>query len=122
MSLWHVSRPSPSLARSSLSPAHEPRRRDAAEDAVDIHFDVRSRKSIGMHWGTWRLTGEDVFEPPKRLSSAIQARGGTDDEFGVTEQGLTVRVTPSSSSAAATATAKEAGTGQGGAGEEKARL
>jgi N-acyl-phosphatidylethanolamine-hydrolysing phospholipase D len=28
------------------------------EDAVCVHLDVKSKKSIGMHWGTWILTGK----------------------------------------------------------------
>lgn len=42
------------------------------EQAVQIHIDVRSNKSIGIHWGTWALAHEYFLEPPKKLSQAVQ--------------------------------------------------
>ena len=34
------------------------------EEAVQIHLDVKSQKSIGMHWGTFLdLTDEPLEEP-----------------------------------------------------------
>ncbi|WP_343562171.1 MBL fold metallo-hydrolase [Kiloniella sp. b19] len=41
-------------------------------DAVNIHKDILSRNSIGMHWGTFVLTSEPVTEPPEALSSALR--------------------------------------------------
>jgi N-acyl-phosphatidylethanolamine-hydrolysing phospholipase D len=43
------------------------------EEAVRIHQDVHSRYSVGMHWGTFRLTTEPMDEPPRRLASALKA-------------------------------------------------
>jgi N-acyl-phosphatidylethanolamine-hydrolysing phospholipase D len=37
------------------------------EDAVGIHLAVRAKRSIGMHWGTFKLTDEAIMEPPVRL-------------------------------------------------------
>jgi N-acyl-phosphatidylethanolamine-hydrolysing phospholipase D len=34
------------------------------EDAVEIHMEVKSRKSVGMHYGTWILTCEEVSSLP----------------------------------------------------------
>ncbi|KAJ2471883.1 Protein-lysine N-methyltransferase efm4, partial [Coemansia sp. RSA 2320] len=34
------------------------------EHAVRIHEDIRSRKSVAIHWGTFMLTSEPVDEPP----------------------------------------------------------
>lgn len=36
-------------------------------EAVRIHQEVRSRQSIGMHWGTFALTDEPLAEPPLYL-------------------------------------------------------
>ncbi|KAF2091114.1 Metallo-hydrolase/oxidoreductase [Saccharata proteae CBS 121410] len=51
--------------RSYLSHVHA-----SPEDAIEIHKDVRSRKSVGMHYGTVRgglsMMYEDVREPPRR--------------------------------------------------------
>lgn len=72
------------------------------EDAVCVHRDVRSRQSIGMHWGTFRLTDEDVDEPPRRLRAAMELAGkevagreGGEEEigrFGVMSIGETILV------------------------------
>jgi N-acyl-phosphatidylethanolamine-hydrolysing phospholipase D len=43
-------------------------------EAVSIHQDIRSKQSIGMHWGTWVLTDEHVFEPPQVLARELANR------------------------------------------------
>ncbi len=35
---------------------------------MQVHIDVRSKLSIGMHWGTFMLAEEEVEEPPKALN------------------------------------------------------
>lgn len=51
----------------------------APEDSVCVHLDIKSRKSIGMHWGTVRggisAQYEDVREPPRRWREAAEKRG-----------------------------------------------
>jgi N-acyl-phosphatidylethanolamine-hydrolysing phospholipase D len=42
------------------------------EEAVRIHQDVRSRQSIAMHWGTFKLTDEPLGEPPRYLQRALK--------------------------------------------------
>ena len=37
------------------------------EEAIDIAKDLGSKKSVGMHWGTFILTDEPVLEPRERL-------------------------------------------------------
>jgi N-acyl-phosphatidylethanolamine-hydrolysing phospholipase D len=44
-------------------------------DAVDIFRDTRCRRALGMHWGTWVLTYEEVDEPPRLLKKALKERG-----------------------------------------------
>ncbi|KAL2222513.1 beta-lactamase superfamily domain-containing protein [Thermoascus aurantiacus ATCC 26904] len=41
-------------------------------DAVNIFQDTKCKKALGMHWGTWVLTEEDVLEPPKKLKEALK--------------------------------------------------
>ncbi|KAI9690006.1 MAG: hypothetical protein M1822_009888 [Bathelium mastoideum] len=40
-------------------------------DAVNIFLDTKCRKAMGIHWGTWVLTEEDVLEPPRLLKKAL---------------------------------------------------
>ena len=50
------------------------------EEAIQIARDIGAKRAIGMHWGTIRLTPEDVFEPPVRLKqAAIQQGYGVDN-------------------------------------------
>lgn len=41
-------------------------------DAVNIFQDTQCKKALGIHWGTWVLTEEDVLEPPKKLKEALK--------------------------------------------------
>ena len=60
--------------RHLLSPVH-----CTPEDAVCLHNDLKSRKSIGMHYGTVRggisQYFEEVTEPPKRFQEACEKEG-----------------------------------------------
>ncbi|KAJ1960220.1 Protein-lysine N-methyltransferase efm4 [Dispira parvispora] len=62
------------------------------EDAVRIHEDIRSTKSIGMHWGTFILTDEDVSEPPVRLANAMENRGHHPEAFTTMNIGATLTI------------------------------
>lgn len=53
--------------RHIFSPAHSD-----PHDAVRIFKDTKCKKALGMHWGTWVLTEEDVLEPPKKLKEALK--------------------------------------------------
>ena len=44
-------------------------------DSVNIFTDTKCAKALGMHWGTWVLTEEDVREPPKLLKEALKQKG-----------------------------------------------
>lgn len=60
------------------------------EEAVQIHRDVKSRRSIGMHWGTFVLTTEDPAEPPQRLEKALRSAGIAPADFSVMRHGETL--------------------------------
>lgn len=54
------------MPRWIMSPMHaDPR------DAVEIFRDTKCKRAMGIHWGTWVLTEEDVLEPPKLLKKAL---------------------------------------------------
>ncbi|KAI8081710.1 beta-lactamase superfamily domain-containing protein, partial [Halteromyces radiatus] len=63
------------------------------EDAVRVHEDIKSKHSIGIHWGTFALTDEPVQEPPQRLQVALQKRGHSTDDFNVLKLGESYVVT-----------------------------
>lgn len=44
-------------------------------DAVDIFQDTRCERAMGIHWGTWALTFEEVLEPPRLLEDAMRRKG-----------------------------------------------
>lgn len=60
------------------------------EEAVDVHLDVRSRKSVAIHWGTFMLTDEPLEEPPKRLKIALERSDRSYEEFVVLKHGETI--------------------------------
>lgn len=41
-------------------------------DSVNIFIDTKCKRALGIHWGTWVLTEEDVLEPPKLLKEALK--------------------------------------------------
>lgn len=41
-------------------------------DSVNIFKDTNCTRAMGIHWGTWVLTEEDVLEPPKILKQALK--------------------------------------------------
>ena len=51
------------------------------EEAVQCHIDLKSKQSVGVHWGTFQLTGEHIMEPPSRLKEAAKEAGLGEDEF-----------------------------------------
>ena len=40
------------------------------EEAVQVTKDIKSNSILGMHWGTIRLSSEDLWEPPERFYQA----------------------------------------------------
>jgi L-ascorbate metabolism protein UlaG (beta-lactamase superfamily) len=61
-------------------------------DAVQIHRDLQSRLSLGMHWGTFQLTDEARLDPPAALSDALSAAHVPQESFRVVEPGHTLHV------------------------------
>jgi len=60
-------------------------------DAVRMHKELGSRRSVGMHWGTYRLTGEPILEAVQRLGAAT-ARAGIPGGFTTEPIGATLRL------------------------------
>ncbi|KAL9619939.1 MAG: hypothetical protein Q9160_005496 [Pyrenula sp. 1 TL-2023] len=58
------------MPRWIMSPMHA-----NPKDAVNIFLDTKCKRAMGIHWGTWVLTEEDVLEPPRRLKEALKWKG-----------------------------------------------
>ena len=58
-------------------------------DSVLLHHDIKSKLSVGMHWGTFVMTDEPVNQPPQKLKEALAARsaGGERNEAGEQHRG-----------------------------------
>mmetsp|Transcript_61464 Transcript_61464/g.73018 ORF Transcript_61464/g.73018 Transcript_61464/m.73018 type:complete len:631 (+) Transcript_61464:2-1894(+) len=50
-------------------------------ESVLIHKELRSRKSVAIHWGTFAMADEPFFEPPKLLENAGREAGLEPGEF-----------------------------------------
>ena len=50
------------------------------EEALNIGQDLKSKKVLGMHWGTTILSLEDPFEPPVRFKKATNKYGYHSDD------------------------------------------
>ena len=62
----------------------------APQNSVRVFKDVRAKRAVGMHWGTWVLTTEDVKEPPKKLKEECQKIGIEEGKFVVCDIGETL--------------------------------
>jgi N-acyl-phosphatidylethanolamine-hydrolysing phospholipase D len=60
------------------------------EEAVQVHMDARSVKSVAIHWGTFILTDEPLDEPPVRLKKAMVENGLSTEEFLILKHGETI--------------------------------
>ncbi|CAL1545091.1 unnamed protein product [Lymnaea stagnalis] len=65
-----------------LGPQHV----DPAE-AVDIHNDLGSKTSIGIHWGTFVLSKEPYLEPRDKLKEELEKRGMKPSSFITVDHG-----------------------------------
>lgn len=73
------------LPREFMSPVHiEP------VNSVNIHKEVGSRLSLGMHWKTFHLSDEPLHQPPYDLLGALQKEGIDPNAFLAVEPGFYV--------------------------------
>ena len=60
--------------------------------AVQIHFDLGAKRSMGIHWGTFELSDEALDEPPQALARARLAQNLDDSAFFVIALGETRQI------------------------------
>lgn len=58
-------------------------------EAIDIHNDVKSKQSVGMHWGTFQLTDEAIDEPCEKLASESKNKNLRPMDFTCMDAGET---------------------------------
>lgn len=59
------------------------------EEAVTVHREIRSRKSVGIHWGTFSLTDEPLDQPIADLAAAKKSQPLSDQSFILLRHGQT---------------------------------
>lgn len=59
---------------------------DPAE-AVQVFKDVKANKAVGMHWGTFILTDEEMTEPLRLLHEALVKNNLSHDDFSAMQHG-----------------------------------
>ncbi len=60
------------------------------DEAAQVHLDLRSKKSVAIHWGTFILTDEPLDEPPKKLKAALERLRIPQDEFVLLQHGESI--------------------------------
>ena len=74
------------------------------EEAVQIALDIKSKKQISMHWGTFILTTEPIVQPKKDLEDNLKKRGLDDSFFVTMAHGNTIFPNAHSSTTASSST------------------
>ena len=59
------------------------------EEAIQAALDVRAKRVVGMHFGTFDLTDEPLDEPPRRFHAAADDRGLKPDQAWTLDVGET---------------------------------
>lgn len=62
------------------------------EEAVKAHFDLRSQRSIAIHYRTFQLTDEGIDEPAVALERALEEKGVAPESFLKMKEGETLRL------------------------------
>ncbi|WP_241665314.1 MBL fold metallo-hydrolase [Teichococcus oryzae] len=64
------------------------------EEAVRAFQDLRAKRALAMHFGTFKLTQEAIDAPAEALSSALRAAGLAPEAFRVPGHGESVLIRP----------------------------
>ena len=59
------------------------------DEAVQAHLDLGAKQSIGIHFGTFQMTGEKIDQPVTDLAIALQTRKLDENQFIVLGEGQT---------------------------------
>ncbi|KYQ96771.1 beta-lactamase-like domain-containing protein [Tieghemostelium lacteum] len=59
-------------------------------EAVQMHIDLKSKRSLGIHWGTYILSDEPILEPPTLLKLISKEKSLQENEFYTSKIGETI--------------------------------
>jgi N-acyl-phosphatidylethanolamine-hydrolysing phospholipase D len=62
------------------------------DEAIRIHRDIKARRSVGIHWGTFLLTDEPLDQPLADLATARAKAGIGAEEFLTLRHGQTMNL------------------------------
>lgn len=63
------------------------------KEAVQVHRDIRARRSLGIHWGTFHgITDEPLDQPPADLAEALRRSDLSAEDFFVLRHGQDVTI------------------------------
>ncbi|XP_013791817.2 N-acyl-phosphatidylethanolamine-hydrolyzing phospholipase D-like [Limulus polyphemus] len=57
------------------------------QEAVRIHEDIKSKCSVAIHWGTFRLGNEYYLDPPRKLRESLEQRAHPPNCFIILKHG-----------------------------------
>ena len=61
-------------------------------ESIQISHDLGASKSVGMHWGTFILTDEDILEPEKLIEQELKKLDLSKDYFRTPKPGELIRL------------------------------
>lgn len=61
------------------------------EEAIRIHQDLKAKTSIGVHWGTFRLSDEPMVAPLQEISKARKKLNLSEQDFQMLKHGQTIK-------------------------------
>ena len=61
-------------------------------EAVQIHLDLRAKRSVGVHWGTFQLADDPLDLPLHELAGVCRAKGVVQESFFLLPVGGTERL------------------------------
>lgn len=64
------------------------------EEAVQVHWDLKARRSVGIHWGSFELTDEALDQPIIDLARALKKFDVDPDVFKLLQHGQTMEIKP----------------------------
>ncbi len=70
------------LPRWFMSPIHV-----APEESVQLHYDLQSKKSVAMHFGTFKLADDNPARSNRELIEAREKAGLTESDFHIPKEG-----------------------------------
>tara|TARA_Y100000590_G_scaffold90669_2_gene102279 strand:+ start:1211 stop:2188 length:978 start_codon:yes stop_codon:yes gene_type:complete len=56
-------------------------------ESIQISLDLEAKRSVGMHWGTFILTDEDILEPPRLITNELKKLGLANEFFKTPKPG-----------------------------------